>query len=292
VSTPCDLAENDRRVRLPDGRHLGVASWGNPDGTPVFDLHGLPGSRLQGSFVHDAARDLGVRLLAVDRPGIGLSDRRPGHTVSDWPAQLAAVADALGIDRFGVLGWSGGGPYTVACAAMLGKRVTVAVDVAGMGPADTRERRKTLDKTDALLMMLSLRAPWLARTMLGFAKRQDPKRAIAVFRKELAPPDRASLDRIAAVYGDATMEFFRESQRNGAQGVVDDYRALAAPWRFRPEDVDVPFVLWHGAADISVPPRVSYELADRIPGAVLHEVPDEGHLVYVDRAREILATFV
>ena len=106
-------------IRLQDGRRLGYADLGDAGGTPVFYFHGFPSSRLEACMVEEHARRLGVRLLAVDRPGYGLSDDLPGRTIPDWPDDVVALADALGLERFAVVGSSGGGPYAIACAARI-----------------------------------------------------------------------------------------------------------------------------------------------------------------------------
>jgi pimeloyl-ACP methyl ester carboxylesterase len=101
----------DRTIRLLDGRRLGYAEWGDPGGRPLFFFHGWPGSRIEGYLGDEAARARGVRLIAIDRPGMGLSDFQQHRTLVDWPDDVVQVAAALGLNRFAVLGISGGGPY-------------------------------------------------------------------------------------------------------------------------------------------------------------------------------------
>jgi len=103
-------------LRLNDGRLLGYAEFGDPGGTPVMFFHGFPGSRLEGALGHEAAERAAVRMICIDRPGMGLSTFQPGRRMLDWPADVAALADALGIGRFAVGGVSGGGPYAAVCA--------------------------------------------------------------------------------------------------------------------------------------------------------------------------------
>jgi pimeloyl-ACP methyl ester carboxylesterase len=115
----------DSSIRLPDGRTLAYTEWGDVLGRPVFFFHGMPASRL---FIPDpdAAADEHVRVIAPDRPGMGRSDPQPGHVVADWPADVTALADALGLDWFGVVGWSAGTPQGFACAASITERLTAA----------------------------------------------------------------------------------------------------------------------------------------------------------------------
>jgi pimeloyl-ACP methyl ester carboxylesterase len=113
-------------VDLPDGRRLGVTDVGDPEGVPVLYFHGVPGSRLDftSERYDEALRAAGVRFIAADRPGFGLSDPKPGRGHADWPADVSALADSLELDRFAVLGYSRGGHYALACAALIPDRLT------------------------------------------------------------------------------------------------------------------------------------------------------------------------
>ena len=127
-------AIEDLRLRLSDGRTLGYAQYGVPDGKPLFVFHGSPGSRLQVRAAHAPALARGIRIIAPDRPGLGLSTRLPGRQVADWPSDVRELADALNIARFAVIGVSGGGPYVAACAWGLPERITRAGIVSGVAP--------------------------------------------------------------------------------------------------------------------------------------------------------------
>src|SRR5438552_17010722 len=110
-------------ITLRDGRRLGYAEYGDPAGVAVFYFHGTPGSRLEGTIADEAAKRLRVRLIAIDRPGVGLSTFKPRRKLRDWPADVIALADALGIDRFAIVGLSGGGPHALAGARYIGTRL-------------------------------------------------------------------------------------------------------------------------------------------------------------------------
>ena len=125
---------DSQTILLPDGRTLGFADYGDPGGRPLFYCHGWPGSRLQARTIDEHGRRRGLRVIAPDRPGIGLSDARPGRGFSDWPADIAGLADSLRIDRFLLLGISGGGPYALAAAALLPDRIDAVAVVSGAPP--------------------------------------------------------------------------------------------------------------------------------------------------------------
>jgi pimeloyl-ACP methyl ester carboxylesterase len=284
---------------LPDGRALGYAEVGDPNGAPVVYCHGTPSSRLDALALADAARAAGVRLLAPDRPGIGLSGPRPPWRVGDWPADAAALADAVGIERFGVLGWSGGGPYALACAWALRDRIEATVVVAGpappgavpVGSPSPRRSPRTLALTgaDRALEVLARRAPPLAQALLAPAALTAgrwPGLARRALQLDLPAADREALRAATPDFRD--MSFFREAFRQGTRGAVLDYRALGSPWGFRPEDVAAPVTLWQGEDDRIVPPSHAEYLATRLPRAKLERLPGEGHLILISHAGEIL----
>ena len=128
------MRKTDGRIRLADGRRLGYAEYGDPEGKPLFYCHGFPASRLEAALLDPSARKAGVRVVAADRPGCGLSDFQPDRRIGDWPGDVVELAGALGIDRFAVVGVSGGGPYALACARKIPQRLTAAAVVCGLGP--------------------------------------------------------------------------------------------------------------------------------------------------------------
>ena len=165
-----DLASNEELVRLPDGRRVAMASHGDPQGRPLFLFHGVPGSRLGLHHTDGPAKERSVRVVCPDRPGVGRSDPHPERTILDYAADVKALADAMGFERFAVLGYSGGGPYALACGAKLPERVSAVGIMAGVGPLDRPGAREGLTKGDQRLMDLSLKRSFLARlVMLGMS---------------------------------------------------------------------------------------------------------------------------
>jgi pimeloyl-ACP methyl ester carboxylesterase len=282
------MEDRDRTVTLPDGRLLGYAEWGDPGGPPVLYFHGTPASRLDPVCFPDAPAHAGVRLISIDRPGMGLSSFKRHRKISDWPADVAALADELGAERFGVVGWSGGGPYVLACAAALADRLTAAISVAGVGRIDRPGALEGMNRDEARLTRLCLKAPPLARFALAVVfrlSRFKPEQAFDSFRSEVSESDQQVID---ALPPDAKrMGWFLEAGRQGAKGAVHDYRALG-DWGFPLERVEMPVSLWQGDTDQLVPMRQAEELVAAAPGATLRPCPGEGHLVMVSHAAEIL----
>jgi pimeloyl-ACP methyl ester carboxylesterase len=275
------------------GVAVGLWSYGDPDGRPVFALHGVPACGAGFDWADTAARERGIRLLAPDRPGVGHSAQRPDWRVADYPAMLAELADALGTDRFGVLGYSGGGPYAVACAVALAQRLTAVAVCAGMGEVGTVAAVGDFESTDRRMLAMATKRPRLARALLdvsAMAATWSPKLAMKSFLKELSESDRE----VAASLGSPTdaMRLFTMAFQEGAHGVVADYRALAQRWGVDPADAGVPATIWHGSADTMVPLRHSQELAALMPGSELTVWDGEGHLGLITHIGEVLDTFV
>lgn len=267
----------DRCVTLRDGRRIGVAEFGARTGAAVLYFHGLPASRLEARLAHRAAVGQHVRLVALDRPGYGRSDFRPG-TLADWPADIAEVADALGLDRFAVLGVSGGGPYALACAACLPARVSATAIVAGLGETMVAEDFARLEVFARMSFRLARSAPVLSRTVnrvLAALLRRRPELLNTLLAAGMSAPDREVLadPEVQCMLEAALHEAFR----SGSSGASQDLKVLAHPWNFDVRAIRVPCYLWHGEQDKTVPVEMGRRLASLIPGCSATFLPDEGH---------------
>ncbi|WP_189145649.1 alpha/beta fold hydrolase [Streptomyces lacrimifluminis] len=269
-----------REVDAGDGRRLAVEVSGDPSGLPVFLLHGTPGSRLGPAPRPMLLYHQQVRMITYDRPGYGRSDPLPGRLVSHVAADVAAIADALGIARFAVVGRSGGGPHALACAAMLPDRVTrVAVLVslaprdadgldwfAGMAASNVSEYTQALAGPDRLAASLRKRS---------VAIRKDPVRLLTQLRRELTESDlRVVAD--AGIRG-MLLRNYREALRVSADGWVDDALSFCSPWGFSLTGISVPVLLWHGEQDSFSPASHTRWLATRIPSVTAILQPAAAH---------------
>jgi pimeloyl-ACP methyl ester carboxylesterase len=274
------------RVR---GYEVGVYEYGDPGGAPVFVFHGTPACGAGFAWADQPARDRGLRLIAPDRPGIGASTRLPGWTVAGYAVQVAALAEVLGIDRAALWGYSGGGPYAVACAALLPIQVTSAVVCAGSGQVGVWAKNEDFEKTDRQMLRLAMTRPWLARLILGVSARVarvSPKTAVKSFASQLSERDREVIPTLGTPAEQIAL--FTKAFTHGAHGVVADYAALAQPWGVTIETIGVPLEIFHGDDDPMVPLRHSEELAKRAPGAHLVVWPREGHLGTITHVGEVL----
>jgi pimeloyl-ACP methyl ester carboxylesterase len=253
---------------------------------------GTPGSRLDGR-VGDAdtvARERGIRVIVVERPGYGLSDRKSGRRVIDWADDVRQVADRLKLDRFGAYGYSGGGPHALACGAGIPDRVTAVAAVSGNTVPGLPGALDGMGPNEKLLHRLTRLSPWLVDAVYRLVKRnalRNPDRFFRDFEKDCSESDRALLQEASIREG--FLATVQEAFRAGVGGAVDDWVAIGRhPWGFRPEDVRSPTALIFGDADRIVPVTHGRDLARRIPNAHVQEIPDEGHLLIVARLPEIL----
>jgi pimeloyl-ACP methyl ester carboxylesterase len=279
-----------RTVTLTDNRVVGLYEYGDPDGQPVLTFHGVPACGAGFDWADEPARTRGLRIIAPDRPGVGRSSRADGgFTVASEAGRMDRLCEALGIDRFALWGYSGGGPYAVACAALLGDRVTATAVAAGMGQIGVWAEVGDFAKTDRQMLDLSTKHPALARVVMGTTgrlARLSPKAALKSFEGELGDADRE----VAAGLGEPkeAMALFTQAFLQGARGVVDDYRAINGPWGVDLAAITTPVSIWQGDADTMVPLRHAEELQARIPGAELHVWPGEGHLGTITHVEDIL----
>lgn len=289
-------------VSTTNGRTLMFETWGASSGKPVFLLHGTPGSRVGPHPRHSVLYWLGIRLICPDRPGYGGSDSLPGRTVAHVAADVAAIADHLGLDRFAVVGRSGGGPHALACAALLPERVTRAAVLvspaprdaagldwyAGMTPANIDEYRSAESGYEILAPRISAHAHRI---------RQDPIGQLPFDPADLPVPDRK-------VVGDYTIrsmlyDNFTEALKDSGVGWADDAYSFVQPWGFNVSEVERPVLLWHGVQDVFAPAHHTCWLGANLPDAQL--VLDEqaahfGALVVLTRvlnwaAKDELARF-
>ena len=275
-------------LSLDDGRTLAYAEFGDPGGDPVFVFHGGIGSRGFGLLFDDAARRTGIRVVSPDRPGYGQSDPDPGRTLLDWPDDVATLADDLDLDRFALLGVSGGGPYAAACAYALPERVTAAALVSSIGPPGSP---KSLGLR--VLSVLARVSPWPLRFPLGRQlrlTREDPDAAIERRSSGAAEPEAAMHHGEAGRILNASTA---EAGRQGPAAAAREVALVGGPWGFPLEAIEAPVGVWHGSLDRTIPEGIGRYFADAIPDARLTVHDDVGHLsLPVNYAEEVLGFLV
>jgi len=256
-------------LTLPDGRRMTYADHGDPAGPAVLECVGTPQSRLPFAQQVALAEELGYRMLMPDRPGFGGSDPQPGRTLEDWPADAAALMDALGVDRFAVSGGSGGGPYAVACGVLLADRVTAVALAAPAEPLGA-PRHGFLPLQDPVA--LRERGETIARLA-----RDDPDGLAAFFAPDMSATDReqdAAMDPATAA---RVLENLREAFRQGADAYAEDHMINGSDWGHLLPRLTRPTRIWQGDDDNNVPAEATRWLADQIPGAELTVLAGAGH---------------
>jgi pimeloyl-ACP methyl ester carboxylesterase len=280
------------RVDVSDGRALAVATYGDPLGFPVVSCHGGLSSAGDIAFADDAARTLGVRLLAVDRPGVGCSDPLPSRSLVGWGADVGRLADALELSRYAVVGWSFGAPYALACAATDADRVRAVTLCAPMAPLDDPAAIGQLGLASGrLLLRLAPRAPRLAAAMLRATALQPAWLLRQTTRREVrrSAPDRETL---AALPASAVAGPLKAALRHTTAGTVQDYRLLARDWDVDLPRIRQPIVVWHGEQDTIVPMAHAERLVRALPTAELRRVAGAGHFLLRREAPAVLAELV
>jgi pimeloyl-ACP methyl ester carboxylesterase len=277
---------------LTGGRRLGYADYGQPGGEPVFYFHGHPGSRLEARFAHEAAAAAGFRVIALDRPGCGLSDFQPGRAIADWPSDVTEAADVLGIDRFSVAGASGGGPYALACAWKLPGRVVRAAVISGVAPFQVAGNTAGMHWQNRVFFPLAARWPAVARAVMRSMRRSvigRPERTIEALARAMSPAD-AEIVRRAEVRPVLIADII-EAFRQGADGAAHDMVLLGRPWGFSLREIEQEVYLWQGEADTLVPPAMGRYQAEQIPRCHATMIPGAGHLLIIDRMPDLMNAF-
>jgi len=299
-----DLTSTTSTMTLPDGRTLGYAEYGSPTGQPIFYVVGFPASRIEGAGLDPEASQVGARIIAIDRPGYGLSTPQKDRTLLSNAKDIEALADHLGLERYGVLGISGGGPYALACARALPPEKLCAVSiVCGLGSPD----------------MGYWGMNWMSWSGWTFGQRYFPGLCRWWFSREpgarldLSEEERMKLSRRnfetnkssihskdLAVFGSDDFMWWhirrsREVYRQGMDGMSTDFRVLNSDFGFRIEDIrkDLPVYIWHGRMDNMVPLQHAEKVAARLGDNAHLKVSDDTHLsIWADYKEEYLGELV
>ena len=282
-------------LTLRSGRRLCYAEYGDPAGEPLMYFHGWPSSRLQARLLHESARELGLRIVAPDRPGIGNSDPQPGRHLRDWPPILEEVAAQLGFERFLVMGVSGGGPYAIAAASMLPERVRAASVICGAPPLDEFPDRSALMFPYRVLLKLRPAAPVVMKALLPFCRwvtsKKPDEAPLKWFFRWVSPVDRAALEThedLQVVIGS-----FTESLNQGGMPLIHDADIYLDEWRIDYGDITTPIEFWHGGLDHNLPIAMAREIASRIPHAKGHWLDAEGHYsLPINHTRDIVTSLM
>lgn len=279
----------ERTVSLPDGRQLGVAEFGDPEGLPVMFFHGLPSTRLSGGMIDAGATENGVRLIAPDRPGVGLSEDEPDRTFLSWADDVRDLADAMDLDQFAVMGVSGAMPYVCACLIAFPERLLGAAIVSGLGPLDVPGVLDGMNNETRTLYRIALRSPRLGRMwmrMFATAAKRSPN---LVYRQQmgyLPEVDRAYFE--PEDMRELRERDLEEAFRRGSSAASHEAQLHVTDWGFELADVRAPVLLWQGEDDKHHPIKMGRYLAETLPDCTPIFVPGAGAFGFIDRMDEIV----
>ncbi len=278
---------HSQHIKLPDGRKLGYATYGDPDGYPIVALHGTPGSRLWFKGDDPVSEQLGIRLISTDRPGYGLSTAQAGRKLLDYPGDIELLLNQLEIPHCSVTGTSGGSLFAAACAYALPHRVRKAALIAGVGEFVAGRPPDGMCRENRMAFSLARHLPVLSRLFLSFMRKQmcshpeNYKKQVQQQVSHLCEADRRVMQDPENV--EQVLRHLKEANRQGVREAVREMRLVTRPWGFDPEAITCPVEIWHGSEDTLAPVSAMRKLADRIPNATLNEVKGSGHFLDADQ---------
>lgn len=287
----------NQQFQLPDGRKLGYDERGSSNGKPLFYFHGSPSSRLESKlYISDELLySLNVRLISVDRPGMGLSDFQPNRNMLDFPKDLLALADHLNIERFSILAYSLGGPYGLTCAFSIPQRLIKAGIVSGAAFFTIPELVKNVNQGTRRFLNLPCEKPFASRLFLRVLQviiQVAPNQFVAQANSLLPPVDRA-ISVTQPVFQKGFINMARESLRHGIRGAFHESLLSISDLGFRLQDIQMPVHLWHGGADKNIPVEMARYAASALPKCEAKFYPKEGHLsLFKKYAEEIIRALV
>jgi pimeloyl-ACP methyl ester carboxylesterase len=285
----------EKLIQLGNGGQIAFEEYGDPTGTPVIFCHGWPSSRTMAQLTDNAARQLCIRIISPDRPGISRSSLQRNRKLLEWPSIVERLVDHLGVPKFRMLAISGGAPYAYVTAKAMPERVRAIAVVSGAPPiADLADHRGLL-RLYRWMLKFRRTSPELLRILFHvgqpFAARRIPIRLRPLLLKFLHPYDAAVLRDNAAF--EACFESARRAWRGSVEGVMIDAQIYAEPWGFRLEDIDIPVRLWHGKQDRAFSFRMAEEIAKRLPNCKARYIDGAGHYSLPIRyMREILTDLI
>jgi pimeloyl-ACP methyl ester carboxylesterase len=281
-------------LRLADGRRLSYSATGAVGGAPVLYCHGAIGTPLSASVDLEAiTNELGIRYIAVSRPGVGASDPAPDRAVLDFARDVHELVDGLGVERFAVVGVSAGGPYALAIARELPDRVERVAVCSSLSPLCAPHRVPGMDRRIRMALACVARAPRTWAT-LGDAVlpvvRRHPRLITRVIAAHAARCERERL--LEPAEQAAASSSFLEAAAGGVGGIIEDYLVSCHDWGFSPGDVETEVHLWHGVRDPLVPIEHALQLAITLPRCRMFFDADEGHHFFRARLAKILTVLI
>jgi len=268
---------SENQIQLVDGRTLGYAEYGCQNGFPVLFFHGFPGSRLEAEKLHHAALKTNVRLIGLDRPGMGLSSIQNNRSILAWANDVSEFTTVLNIKTFSIIGHSGGAPYVAACAYRMSDKVHKAVIVSGIAPLNYQEARTSLHSSQKYMLWMIKYCPMVLKWMMKSSLKalQNPNQ-LKKMLKQLPEVDKKIFENH---HNQNSMVLsLKEAFRQNVVGVIDDFRLLGKLCEFDLEKINCPFIVWQGGKDQQAPVKHAEIYANKVPQANYVFLEEEGHI--------------
>lgn len=275
---------------LKDDRNLNFCTFGNPNGEPVFYFHGFPSSFLEPKQcgLDKTAEELNINLITANRPGYGDSEFHKNRKLLDWPDDICELADSLGIKKFSVLGYSGGGPYALACAQKIPNRLNKVVVVSGMGPASAPGIK------DVPSWMLVKWPGFILNIVLGGMKKMvenNPDKFLSSVNKSLPKVDMETFEK--QNFKNEFVAVLKEAFKTGIKGAKQDAKIYKQNWGFELENIQHQVFVWHGEKDANVKIETAKYIAVKLPNYISNYYEKEGHLSLIsNKSKEIFEIFL
>lgn len=263
---------------LKSGRSLAYAEFGDPLGTPTFHFHGWPLSRMYGRSLHEIAFQKGIRLVCPDRPGIGLSDVQPDRDLADWPPVVEQLADHLGWKKFHLIGFSGGGPYALACARHIPHRLSSCHIVGGTPPIHEFGAAELFWIYRLLIRLRKIGPSALSLALqlgAGLAKKSMDHFVVQKLINLFGPKDREVLQH--PLHYQIITQSVRLALQNGTAPVIAEADIYLSAWPFHVQHITMPITFWHGQQDLNIPWTYAAKVAAQIPQSKTYWFEQEGH---------------
>ena len=287
------LDRENQTIILSDGRTLGFAQYGSPNGRPVFYFTGGNSSRFEGRWFGQAAQKHNINLIVPDRPGFGLSDFQPNRSFLDWPQDVNELASSLELDSFAVFGLSGGSPHVLAVADQMASRVSKSAIISGVAPPEMPNRFKGMWFPVKLIFFFSRRMPFMSRVVLKQmgAFYADKEQMLTRMKQALPQPDIDLIEQrpeIIDVFSLAAME----AHKSGIEGDAHEWQLYVRPWGIDLASINSEIGLWYGNFDKNVPVGMGQYLHNQLPNSQLKIVEDGGHFSTINNYIEEIFKFL
>ncbi len=270
---------------------IGYCEYGDPSGKPIIYCHGGQESRLSALFLDETAKLLGIKLIAPDRPGFGLSTFQVKRRLLDWPKTIQHLADLLDLGRFSIFGLSGGAPHVLACAYSIPERLNKIAIVSGPAPYHVKGIMKNMWAPVRLMYWFaSLNNDFFIKRAISYdysSLIKNPQKRINQMKYGLPKPDRTLLENhpeIATNFLNGSLEGYRE----GIKGAVWEWQLYTKSWEFEPSSIHLPITLWYGDKDVMVPPYHGQYLHESIPNSELNLLPNEAHFSLIHNHKKAI----